>query len=812
MHKKFVCSIFALAMVALMLFPANAWVYPNGSEDSKWERYGPRVGQLLIHMYDNDPAEFAALKAGDIDIVDWPLSKTVYEELTQPPYNETINVVNYGPEFGLFILDMNSNPNQYMGNPPDPRYPNPVYPNPMANVWLRRAIDHLIDREGLIADPSIGAGFGYPMYTTMPPAMAKYLLEVYGNTSMPWAWMYSPTSAAEILDDPTKANMPIGSSGYREWFNPVTNRWEIVKLKFYIRSDHPGRKHIGEVLVQEMRNLGFYMVTGENVFFATSGTCFVQVMVNKDFHLYTGGWSLGVDPDHLILWSWDYYWHPGFCYNYGGHNDPEFNEAAEGIMYANTQEEAVEMALKAQYRQAYMVLGAPLYCVSGNKAYSKTNVGGHASDTTEGLNWHGVVNVKGYGIDNGWTFMNIHPEGNEESPVTIIDWGFKVPELKQLNPIYASWLFDWNVLGLLYDSLLVRNASDLGEFLPWIAESFEVGTYMHPVYGECSRIRFTIRPDVKWSDGTPLTVADVYFTFVEIKAILASRGFPNPWWWSNVQDILSFTILDPFNFEVLLDVKSYWAIGWIGGNIILPKHIWKPICETGNPQQDYFTANELIGSGPWKFVEYNAPAKYTLLERNTNYHRGQPIATHISVHPQGLVKFDLGASTGVNVVIENLDLRGDLTDVSYTITITAPGGTETHYTDSGITIPAGGTYPVTIPLTWSYGRWGIHVEVTGTIWGRTVTVGFCVYRVYVTVKEDIAGRTYYEDIGFPHPFKSQLPTPDIKVDMKDVGAAARAFGSYPGHARWNSQADLNLDYKVDMKDIGAIARKFGWAP
>lgn len=802
MEKKILCVVIVAAMAFLMVLPVNAWVYPDCTEDKLWERYGPRAKDLLIHLFDNDPAEFAALEAGVIDIIDWPIPKTTYEKWSKPPYNETIKIVNYGPEYGLFILDMNSNPNPYKGNPPDPEYPQEdfiYYPglgNPMANVWLRRAIGHLIDREAIIALPEIGAGFGYPMYTTIPPAMAKYLLDVYGDPTIPWAWEYSPSKAAAILDDPAKANMPIGTSGYREWGG------RIVKLVFYIRSDHPGRKRIGEILVQEMSNIGFYMVTGENVHYATSGKCFTEVMVNKDFHLYTGGWSLGVDPDHLILWAWDYYWHPGFCYNYGGHNDPEFNEAADGIMYANTQEEAVQMALTAQYRQAYMMLGAPLYCVSGNKAYSKVNVGQHASDTTEGLTWYGVVNVMGYGIDNGWTFMNMHPEGFETSDVTVIDWGFKVPELKQLNPIYASWLFDWNVLGQIYESLLVRNASDLGEFLPWIAESFEVGTYTHPTYGECSRIRFTLRPDVRWSDGTPLTVADVFFTFVELKQILEARGFPHPWWWSNVQNILSFSILDPYNFEVLLDVKSYWAVGWIGGNIILPKHIFKPIAVSGNPQQDYFPKEVLVGSGPWKFEEYSPAGKYVLLTRNDNFHRISPLATHISAHPALRAKFPVEEATDLTVVLENLNIRSGLTDVGYTITVTAPDGTPTTYTGSGITIPAGGKHTVTIPISWTYGCWKVDVDV-----------GYYSFKyvLYITIKEDITGSTYYDDIGMPtYPFKSQLPSPDIKVDMKDVAAASRAFGTFPGHARWNTVADINGDYKIDMKDIAGISKKFGW--
>lgn len=51
---------------------------------------------------------------------------------------------------------------------------------------------------------------------------------------------------------------------------------------------------------------------------------------------------------------------------------------------------------------------------------------------------------------------------------------------------------------------------------------------------------------------------------------------------------------------------------------------------------------------------------------------------------------------------------------------------------------------------------------------------------------------------------------DRKVDIRDIAAAAKAFGSYPGHPRWNMQTDIIYDGKIDIRDIAAIARKFGW--
>jgi hypothetical protein len=53
---------------------------------------------------------------------------------------------------------------------------------------------------------------------------------------------------------------------------------------------------------------------------------------------------------------------------------------------------------------------------------------------------------------------------------------------------------------------------------------------------------------------------------------------------------------------------------------------------------------------------------------------------------------------------------------------------------------------------------------------------------------------------------------DYKVDIKDVGIAAVAFGAFPGHERWNPIADANKDGKIDIRDIARIAREFGWEP
>ncbi len=50
---------------------------------------------------------------------------------------------------------------------------------------------------------------------------------------------------------------------------------------------------------------------------------------------------------------------------------------------------------------------------------------------------------------------------------------------------------------------------------------------------------------------------------------------------------------------------------------------------------------------------------------------------------------------------------------------------------------------------------------------------------------------------------------DGDVDITDIAIVALAFGSYPGHDRWNEPADVNKDEMVCMRDIVLVALNFG---
>jgi len=50
---------------------------------------------------------------------------------------------------------------------------------------------------------------------------------------------------------------------------------------------------------------------------------------------------------------------------------------------------------------------------------------------------------------------------------------------------------------------------------------------------------------------------------------------------------------------------------------------------------------------------------------------------------------------------------------------------------------------------------------------------------------------------------------DGRVGITDISIAASAFGTRPGHERWDERADVNMDGEVNMLDLTLVALNFG---
>lgn len=291
--------------------------------------------------------------------------------------------------------------------------------------------------------------------------------------------------------------------------------------------------------------------------------------------------------------------------------------------------------------------------------------------------------------------------------------------------------------------------------------------------------------------------------------------------------MVDFKILDPYNFEMLFDFRNCMrALSWISNEVILPKHIWKPIAETG--PSDVLTGPapdpNMIGCGPWRLKEY-AASSHVLLVANkpgctvqTSFAGSTPVTStrgywgyvpldiEWQIDESTSSKVSYGESHTVSVTISNLYYSSPLAIDVYS-KMTCPNGTVVELTQADIVLNA--TEQSGSSWTWTYTslmkckiRFDLNLFVksppTMVRWLNTTKYAWA---TIPSMPADITG-SYHVD--------PQLPAPDFQVDIKDIAESAKSFGAYPGHVKWSPIGDINNDYKIDIRDIALLAKKFGW--
>ena len=136
--------------------------------------------------------------------------------------------------------------------------------------------------------------------------------------------------------------------------------------------------------------------------------------------------------------------------------------------------------------------------------------------------------------------------------------------------------------------------------------------------------KVTFKPNLKWSDGQPLTGDDLVFTWQQV--MNPQTGISSTTGWDKIEDIelsadkLTATIrLKQVHVSFIQDVLTYAASA--GAGFLMPKHYWESI-PPERVKEDPFGApggGKYVGAGPFKIVEWQKGQSLTV-ERNPNWH------------------------------------------------------------------------------------------------------------------------------------------------------------------------------------------------
>ncbi len=183
---------------------------------------------------------------------------------------------------------------------------------------------------------------------------------------------------------------------------------------------------------------------------------------------------------------------------------------------------------------------------------------------------------------------------------------------RTFNPLLAEDNASDEVVRMIFGSL-VKLDWTTQEVGPGLAESWSVGP-------DGKTWTFKLRPGLRWSDGQPLTVDDVVFTWNEVMY--------NPDMNRITYDLFrvggtNFAVSKVDDLTVRVVTPEVYApfVEYFGGVPILPKHAIGEAVQTrrflwvypinARPQQ-------VVGCGPYR-VKQSQPDQFVLLERNPEY-------------------------------------------------------------------------------------------------------------------------------------------------------------------------------------------------
>lgn len=151
---------------------------------------------------------------------------------------------------------------------------------------------------------------------------------------------------------------------------------------------------------------------------------------------------------------------------------------------------------------------------------------------------------------------------------------------------------------------------------------------------DAKTVTLTLKPDVQWSDGTPMTSADIYTSLtlyldqnisqraIRIGGVLGQTEFSE----GTADTIEGLTVVDDRTITVELENPDAAWLPNIAAQAedipMLPAHILADVPHDEILDHDYFRTYP-VSSGPYKLVDF-VEGQYAEFERNDNYSLGTP--------------------------------------------------------------------------------------------------------------------------------------------------------------------------------------------
>jgi len=530
-EKKFLGKVEKVSPLVLTLILVFSLSAISEAAKAASPTRGPRTEDLIIYYYGNVEASYAALKAGDIDMVGYEITSDLYSSAIS-----NLNVVLGGvADSGMYEFDLNNN------------WTIATYPgsrSPMTVEGFRTALAFLTDKDFIVN--SICGGFAERIDQ---PIAAPY--KGWGNSSW-WTpnypYEYDPALAAAELDaagfvqgSTPNPDYDVAFPGSAQFIREYPWGGDIDPVDFVGRTEDPRRLDAGRLLYGNMKKHGIPITVTEG----DIGSIYDKVFGNRNYHVYTGGWSLGRFPALSIygLFHKSGWWAYGPNYVTGMNasnlpNYPEYDALLEAVRYPPDYATAIiDMKLAAGYH-AQHTINIPLWSSLSYWAWSTKLLG--------------VVNMEGAGPENGYTFMNAYKQDG-----TAIRFGMRSAP-NAMNIIYSNWYYDMQCL----DRMNLYSGFDVPPYDLSIEQAGFVRDWETGIWNDGGENKTKV---TRWFRNDAYFVEPV--TGNQKANVNASHSFFTAWYMYQIGDswdspafidVHHVDVVNNFQVDIYFDTLSYW--------------------------------------------------------------------------------------------------------------------------------------------------------------------------------------------------------------------------------------------------------------
>ncbi|MEL6526842.1 MAG: ABC transporter substrate-binding protein, partial [Chloroflexota bacterium] len=193
--------------------------------------------------------------------------------------------------------------------------------------------------------------------------------------------------------------------------------------------------------------------------------------------------------------------------------------------------------------------------------------------------------------------------GQDEDTVVIRGFG----NIVTFNPALTNDGASFQAYALLFPTPLEVD-SFTGEVIPGLTD--------YEVSADGLTYTFTIQEGAMWSDGTPITSADMKFV---IEA--AQQDDINTIYEEEVSQISAVNVIDDSTYEIVLEEINCAALGGLQGIRFMPAH--KYAADFSDFDSSDFNMNPDISGGPYILEEW-APDEFQRFRANPDFYGGEP--------------------------------------------------------------------------------------------------------------------------------------------------------------------------------------------